>query len=141
MGARGARTWHHVDVKHDRVSVIGGYNPHSEAAACIQYQMPGNTVTHTFVALDKNATWFLKGVGGVNIRKGDLKPVHVLDMIRHTFNLNLPGETQCVMSAVDGSVAAAVAGAVPVAVPVAAAVPVGVSKHLNSACISVIKRI
>ena len=110
VGARGARKWHHVDVKHDRVSVIGGYNPHSEAAACIQYQMPGNTVTHTFVALDKNATWFLKGVGGVNIRKGDLKPVQVIDMIRHTFNLSLPGETQCVMSAVDDSVAAAVAG-------------------------------
>ena len=113
--ARAGRKWHQVVVKHDKVSVIGGYNAHSEAAACIQYQAVGldkdamgNTVTHTFVELDKNAQWFLKGVGGGQVKKGDLKPVQVVDMIRHTFNLSLPGESDD--GVLDASVAAAVAG-------------------------------
>ena len=103
---QGSRKWHAIAIKHDRLSVRGGYNARPEAAACIQYQM-GERLD-TFVELDKNANWFLKGVGTVKTVKGDLKPVKVIDMIRHTFNMSLPGEADAT-TAVDASATAAVA--------------------------------
>ena len=44
------------------------------------------TVTYRFVQLSKNATWFLKGVGGNGTKKGDLKAVTVLHELRKKYN-------------------------------------------------------
>ena len=72
------------------LSIKGGYNTRGEAAPCIQYKT--GDITHTFVKLDKNAPWFLKGVGGPRIQKGDLKPVQVLGLLRETFDQKVWGE-------------------------------------------------
>ena len=71
--------WHAASTQRDRVGVKGGYNTKAEAAAALEYQVDG--ATHVYVELDKNAQWFLKGVGGPKARKGDLKAVKVLDLI------------------------------------------------------------
>ena len=42
----------------------------------------GGSTIHTFVQLDKNAQWFLKGVGGGCTQKGDLRSVDVISHIR-----------------------------------------------------------
>ena len=39
-----------------------------------------------FLELDKNAAWFLKGVGGPKTQKGSLKAVDVLQLLRKTFD-------------------------------------------------------
>jgi len=41
---------------------------------------------HRFVELKKNDHWFLKGVAGATALKGALSCVHVLSVIRDTFN-------------------------------------------------------
>jgi len=43
-------------------------------------------ITFRFLQLDKNADWFLKGVGGGKCQKGDLKYVNVMEAIRVKFN-------------------------------------------------------
>ena len=103
---QGSRKWHAIAIKHDRLSVRGGYNARPEAAACIQYRV-GERID-TFVELDKNANWFLKGVGPPKTSKGDLKPVKVIEMIRHHWHLSLAGQADAT-SAVDASATAAVA--------------------------------
>ena len=65
------------------LTIRGGYNTRGGAAQSIQYK-DGDT-TLTFVELDKNSEWFLKGVGGLNIQKGDLKSVQVMQLIREWF--------------------------------------------------------
>ena len=72
------------------VNVVGGWNKKPAIAHGVQYQM-GKTM-HTFVELDKNALWFLKGVGGGHVRKGDLKAVQILQEIRVRFNAACEGE-------------------------------------------------
>ena len=64
--------------------ITGGFNAKGELAQSIQYKCTDN-VTHTFVALHKEAQWFVKGVGGA--RKGELKAVNVLTMIRQKANV------------------------------------------------------
>ena len=71
--------WSDISIEHGQVTIKGGFNRKGELANAIQYQCADNT-THTFVALQKDALWFVNGVGGV--RKGDLKAVNVLQMIR-----------------------------------------------------------
>ena len=85
----GSGKWHPVSIKHDRLSILGGYSSRPEAGTCLQYQV-GDRVD-TFLELDKNAMWFLKGVGGGKTQKGYLKPVLVIDMIRHAFKIKLTG--------------------------------------------------
>jgi hypothetical protein len=44
------------------------------------------TVTYKFVQLSKNATWFLKGVGGKSAKQGCLKALNVLKELRKRYN-------------------------------------------------------
>ena len=71
--------WRDVSIADAQITIKGGFNAKGELADSIQYKCADN-VTHTFVALHKEAQWFYKGVGGV--RKGELKSVNVLAMIR-----------------------------------------------------------
>ena len=71
--------WCDVSIKEAQIIITGGFNAKGELAESIQYKCADN-VTHTFVALHKESQWFVKGVGGV--RKGELKAVNVLTMIR-----------------------------------------------------------
>ena len=83
----GSRQWHPVSVVPGLVNIKGGYNGRSLSARSIQYQIDGET--HTFLELDKQAGWFLKGVGGPKVQKGDLKAVSVLTDLRHAFELHV----------------------------------------------------
>ena len=67
--------WRDVSITDAQITIKGGFNAKGELADSIQYKCVDN-VTHTFVALHKEAQWFYKGVGGV--RKGELKSVNVL---------------------------------------------------------------
>ena len=86
-GTHGQRRWRPVEIMHSMVNIHGGYNTRGEPARSIEYTV-GNT-SHTFVALDKNAPWFRKGVAGPAVRKGDLKAVQVMQMMRHKLNQKL----------------------------------------------------
>ena len=77
--AANTTTWCDVSIKDAQITIKGGFNAKGELAESIQYKCANNE-THTFVALHKEAQWFVKGVGGV--RKGELKAVNVLTMIR-----------------------------------------------------------
>ena len=74
-----ATKWCDVSIKDAQILIKGGFNAKGELAESIQYKCANNE-THTFVALHKEAQWFVKGVGGA--RKGELKAVNVLTMIR-----------------------------------------------------------
>ena len=76
--------WNAVSVTQDTVSVKGGYNAKGEYAQCIHYRV-GSGVNGIFVAMDKNAQWLLKGVGGAKVQKGELKAVQVEKMVRQRF--------------------------------------------------------
>ena len=71
--------WTDVSIHADQIVIKGGCNSKGELADSIQYK-DADGVTHQFVALHKNAMWFLKGAGGT--KKGDLKAVTVLEMLR-----------------------------------------------------------
>ena len=74
-----ATKWCDVSIKDAQILIKGGFNAKGELAESIQYKCANNE-THTFVALHKEAQWFVKGVGGA--RKGELQAVDVLKMIR-----------------------------------------------------------
>ena len=78
------------------VNIDGGYNTRGEPAKSIVYGV--GKASHTFVALDKNAAWFLRGVAGPAVRKGDLKAVQVMQVIREKLNhkLDLDDDTTAV---------------------------------------------
>ena len=84
-GAHGAK-WHDVSVQ-ERITIKGGFQRKGEIAESIRYKC-ADGATHTFVALHKQAMWFLKGVGGNGARKGDLKVVNVLNMLRQKLKAN-----------------------------------------------------
>jgi hypothetical protein len=90
-----SQRWRPVVVLESLVNVQGGYSTRDEAANSIQYQS-GGTI-HTYLELDKNAGWFLRGVGGETVRKGDLKTVAVMSFLRaefgHKLNENLDEDT------------------------------------------------
>ena len=71
--------WCNVSIKDAQITIKGGFNTKGELAEAIQYKCADNE-THTFVALRKESLWFYKGAGGV--KKGELKAVNVLAMIR-----------------------------------------------------------
>ena len=86
----GAKTnWRPVSLEQDMINVKGGYNTRGESGRIISYEI--DKVTHVFVELDKNAEWFLKGVGGPEVQRGDLTVVGVATLLRETFNLKLGG--------------------------------------------------
>ena len=53
-------------------NISGGQNKHGFPASAVS--VVEDNITHMSVNLDKNAAWFLKGVGGPMTRKGALKP-------------------------------------------------------------------
>ena len=77
------RVWRNVTVEVG-VTVGGGFNATFDMAPSVSYTT--GKKTHKWVQLSKNATWFLKGVGGTSVRKGDLKAVNVLNVIRKRFH-------------------------------------------------------
>ena len=79
----GKKQWHPVVAVSSLLIIKGGFNTRGELATSVQYQVC-DTV-HTFVELDRKARWFLKGVGGTTVRKGDLTHVHALTMLRTVF--------------------------------------------------------
>ena len=83
-GCKTKGKWHRVEVVKGVTNITGGYNKKPEPAASIEYGEDGSV--HTFVAMDKNANWFLKGAGGAKAQKGDLQPVRILEIIRDRFN-------------------------------------------------------
>ena len=76
--------WQPASVVLDRVSVTGGYNTRGEGGIGIEYQVDGTT--HVFVELNKYAPWFVKGVGGARLRKTDLKPIQVMELLRDKYD-------------------------------------------------------
>ena len=78
-------SWKPASVRPGYINISGGFNKQLLPAASIQIKLD-NTL-HTFVDLDKNAQWFLKGVGGLGTRKDDLKPVRVLGELRDKFSV------------------------------------------------------
>ena len=99
--------WEPVAVVGGIVNIKGGYNRSGKRGSSISYQVD-NTI-HVFVELDKNAEWFLKGVGGTKIQKGELKAVRALQMIRELFQKKLETEPDAA-AAVDQEQLSAVAG-------------------------------
>ena len=79
-GKKKGNTWKPVVAVDDLLIVSGGFNPKSEIAKSIRYTIDGTSFN--YVELDKNAQWFLKGVGGPKTSKGDLKAVQVMAEIR-----------------------------------------------------------
>ena len=96
--------WKSVSITQDTVTIQGGYSTRGEAAPTVQYKV-GDT-TQIFVELDKNASWFLKGVGGPKVQKGDLKAVEVMQLLRDAFKDKLdevPGDNAAVAETQSGS--------------------------------------
>lgn len=71
--------WTPVMVEYNVVNITGGRDKTTHSASSVTFQ------GHTFVELDKNAGWFLKSVGGSKARKGDLKSVEVIALLRALF--------------------------------------------------------
>ena len=71
--------WCDVSIQQGQVTIKGGFNRKGELADAIHYKCADNA-TYTFLALHKEALWFVKGAGAS--RKGDLKAVQVLNMLR-----------------------------------------------------------
>jgi len=95
--------WAPVKVVAGVVHLVGGFS--SSPLAANSYQCTEGADTHTFVQMDKNAPWFLKGVGGPKVQKGDLKPVMVLHEIRDALHAATADAEGC-----DPAVAAGDAG-------------------------------
>ena len=76
--------WKPVHCNADLVHVRGGFSAEHLVAPSIPFPM--GKVTYKFIELSKNATWFLKGVGGNGTNKGDLKAVKVLQELRKKYN-------------------------------------------------------
>jgi hypothetical protein len=92
MAASGSHrrgTWKPVKLSQEHLIMSGGFHAKFEVVPAILYQS-GNT-THRFVELCKNAQWFLKGVGGLNTRKGDLTAVKVMQAVTKQFFLAIVG--------------------------------------------------
>lgn len=72
-----------MSVVQDVVHVKGGYNTRGETGKSLHYRV--GEKMYVFVQAMKNAEWFLKGVGGSKVQKGNLKPVRVLQLLRDKF--------------------------------------------------------
>ena len=76
----GKRKWNPVQISRSQACVIGGFSNTPILAKSIDFVMGGSV--HLFIELDKNASWFLKSVGGPGTNKGDLKAVDVIQDMR-----------------------------------------------------------
>ena len=72
--------WQDVSIQQEQIMIKGGFHRKGDLVDVIRYKCDDNVI-HTFVALHKEAPWFVKGAGGS--KKGDLKAVNVLQMLRH----------------------------------------------------------
>ena len=72
--------WKKVEVSTNVVNVKGGFSAQYHTAPSITCTVMQEN--HVFVKLCKNEAWFLKGVGGMNTKKGDLKVVNVINQLR-----------------------------------------------------------
>jgi hypothetical protein len=75
--------WFPVSTVPGLISIKGGYNSKAETATTIEYEVDG--VRSVYVQLDKNAIWFLKGVGGTGTYRGGLQSVTVIELLRTWF--------------------------------------------------------
>ncbi len=64
--------WKPVDCTDALIHIRGGFSAEYLTAPSVSYTT--GQVTHRFVQLSKNATWFLKGVGGKSTFAGALPP-------------------------------------------------------------------
>ena len=71
-----------MKVEQGLVNILGGFGVGFHTAASIDFNVGDDAETHTYVLLDKNAQWFLKGAGGDKVQKGDVKAVKIIDTIR-----------------------------------------------------------
>ena len=74
-----------MKVEQGLVNILGGFGVGFHNAASIDVSVgdgAGCYTTHTYVLLDKNAQWFLKGAGGDKVQKGDVKAVKIIDTTR-----------------------------------------------------------
>jgi len=76
--------WKKTNVSENLVTISGGLNKTKFTVKSMPIAM--GRMTFRFLQLDKNADWFLKGVGGGKCQKGDLKYVNVIEAIRVKFN-------------------------------------------------------
>ena len=83
-GSKLKTKWRRARVVRNDVSIDGGYSNALHPAATVQLMDHGER--STFVYLDKNAKWFLHGVGGAKAAKGSLKCVKVMEYLRVWFN-------------------------------------------------------
>ena len=90
IGSKCGSKWKSVVVTEDVLIVTGGFNTRPEVAKSLLYT---TDTTHSYVELDKNSAWFLKGVGGPKTSKGDLKAVQVLQEIREKFVAATSGDS------------------------------------------------
>ena len=82
--AKGKPRWRHVGIATGLVNVTGGFsNAYNHAPSlAIETKTAKGVVTHTFVKLEKDSAWFLKGVGGLACQKGGCKAVTVIQDLR-----------------------------------------------------------
>lgn len=95
------RNWHPVTITHTLIGVSGGWEAKAHKANSID--VTENHKVHTFVELDKNSPWFLKGVAGPAVQKGGLKPVQVMNAIRHKA---IERDTEAAVAEAESAVAA-----------------------------------
>ena len=67
-----------MKVEQGLVKILGGFGVGFHTAASIDFNVGDDAETHTYVLLDKNAQWFLKGAGGDKVQKGDVKAVKII---------------------------------------------------------------
>ena len=74
--------WKPVTLSESRVFIAGGFADKEMAADVKNIEVHGRS--YKFVKLDKNALWFLRGVGGPKCAKGELRTVEVIELLRST---------------------------------------------------------
>ena len=79
--------WRVVKLIEDQIGISGGAGGTKPISTKIM-KLPMDGTMWRFVQLDKNAEWFLRGVGGSGIAKGMFKAVEVMLYIRDKFNVD-----------------------------------------------------
>ena len=77
--------WNHVALHSGLIGISGGFNKKPLSARYIDVKVGDSD--ERFVHLNMNGEWFLKGVGGPRIQKGQLKAVSVNDIIRQKLRM------------------------------------------------------
>ena len=106
--------WKVVQVMNDVISLKGGFNTSPFSVKCVLYKQ--GLVINTFVEMNKNAPWFLRGVAGIAVRKGDLAAVSVLKDIRAKYFAKDVAANPLLAAVAGGGTAAVAAGSADTAV-------------------------